>query len=95
MRKVASVAPASKLRCLAWAPNRRSASRSSVVAGPSNCIAVSVGVMALPARTSSASPVRARRRRSWALTCGWLLPRRMAARETLRSLIKVCNTRMR
>jgi hypothetical protein len=63
--------------------------------GPAGASPVSVGVIALPARTSSASPVRRASRRSWALTCGWLLPRRMAARETLRSLIKVCNTRTR
>ena len=51
--------------------------------------------MPLPARTSNGSPVSARSRLSWALTAGCVLCNRMAARETLRSVIKVCNTRMR
>ena len=54
--------------------------------------AASVGAMPWPERTSSGSPVSARSRFSWALTAGCVLCRRIAARETLRSVITVCKT---
>jgi len=75
--------------------NRRSAPCSTCDAGSSNCMAASVGCMPCPERTNSASPVSSRSRRSCALTAGWVLDRRKAARDTLRSVIKVCKTRMR
>ena len=75
--------------------NSRSASCSRLVEGSSSARAVSVADMPLPARTSSGSPVSSRSRLSWALTAGCVLCSRKAARETLRSVIKVCKTRMR
>ena len=54
--------------------------------------AASVGARPWPERTSSGSPVSSRSRFSWALTIGCVLCRRIAARETLRSLITVCKT---
>jgi hypothetical protein len=81
-------------RSRAREPNRRSASCSTRVAGSTSASAASVGIMPLPARTSSGSPVSARSRLSWALTAGWVDASFMAARETLRSVIKVCRTRI-
>jgi hypothetical protein len=66
-----------------------------LLAGSSSSSALGVGAMPLPERTSSTSPVKARKRRRWALTAGWVRLSFMAARETLRSVITVCNTRMR
>ena len=51
--------------------------------------------ISLPARTSNGSPVSARRRFRCALTAGWVLCSRKAAREPLRWVIKVCRTRIR
>ena len=49
----------------------------------------SVGTMPEPERTSSGSPARSRSRLSAALTAGWYMPRRSAARDTLRSVSTV------
>lgn len=46
----------------------------------------SVGTMPLPERTSKGSCAKLRKRLSDALTAGWCIPSRMAARETLRSV---------
>ena len=55
----------------------------------------SVGTIPAPERTKIGSPASTRRRLSAALTAGWYIPRRMAARETLRSVSTVFKTRMR
>ena len=55
----------------------------------------SVGTMAPPERTSKGSPEMSRSRFNALLTAGWYMPRRTAARETLRSDNTVCNTLMR
>ena len=57
--------------------------------------AASVGTMPEPERTSSGSPDSSRSRLSADDTAGWYMPRRMAARETLRSVSTVWRTRMR
>jgi len=57
---------------------RRMLALGSIIAGRHPCD------MPLPERTSSGRP-RSRARLRHALTAGWCMPRRMAARETLRS----------
>lgn len=54
--------------------------------------AASVGTIPEPERTRSGSPARSRSRLSDADTCGWCMPSRTAARETLRSVNTVCKT---
>jgi len=52
----------------------------------------SVGTRPPPARTNKGSWAKSRSRLSDALTAGWCMPRRTAARETLRSVNTVCKT---
>ena len=55
----------------------------------------SVGTIPEPERTKSGSPEISRKRFNAALTAGWYMPRRVAARETERSVSTVCKTLMR
>ena len=57
--------------------------------------AASVGCMPLPERTKIGSPDKSRKRLRAVETAGWCMPRRTAARDTLRSAITVCKTRIR
>ena len=66
--------------------NSSSAARRMLAAGSTMRRAWSVGTMLAPERTKSGSPESSRRRLSMADTAGWCMPRRTAARETLRSV---------
>ena len=75
--------------------NSTSASRKMRAEGSIMRSAASVGTMPIPERTSKGSPANPRKRLSAALTAGWYIPRRMAVRETLRSVNTVFKTLMR
>ncbi|MNT07835.1 hypothetical protein D3C72_1425540 [compost metagenome] len=86
MRKVVAADCGSKPRA---SENSISAARRMLAAGSIMRSPASVGTMPEPDRTSSGSPDSSRRRFSAAETAGWYMPRRMAARETLRSVSTV------
>ena len=95
MRKVCAAACGVKAWVAARPPNSSCAPCSTWAAAGSSDSATAVGAMPAPARTSSGSPIRPRRRFSWPDTAGWLVDSRKAARDTLRSVITVWKARMR
>ena len=86
MRKVWVAVCGSKPRA---SLNKTSAERRMLALGSIMRRAASVGTMPEPDRTSNGSPDNSRSRLSAAETAGWYMPRRMAARETLRSVSTV------
>ena len=80
---VSSVRASANRACAA----RRMSALGSIMRRPA-----SVGTMPAPERTSKGSPAISLRRRRAADTAGWCMPRRSAARDTLRSVRTVCNT---